>query len=221
MLWCLCAWAAKLFHMQASPRLPCMFSYTSCPLMSMFKLAEGLQLHSCALRFTSPASVIKCDQSQRASATCFVAGGKEADKQVRAAIKTALTPAARATPNRPYTLNHCDRYGSNSRMPYTQALYDPTIGQHIYQCAVWSRADLNMEYDMKIMAEPAVHESAAKEILEGDFHFTRSAAPAISLVLLLLHVGMLMVSCLAMLIVRRATAFYRHKLTRCVTCHQL
>lgn len=132
------------------------------------------------VRFTSPASVTKCDQSQRASATCFVAGGKEADKQARAAIKMALTPAARATPNRnkPYALNHCDRYGSNSRLPYTQALYDPTIGQHIYQCAVWSRADVNMEYDMKIMAEPAVHESAAKEILEGDLHFIRSAPPA-------------------------------------------
>ncbi|KAL3157879.1 hypothetical protein ABBQ32_012289 [Trebouxia sp. C0010 RCD-2024] len=95
-------------------------------------------------------------------------GGKEADKQVRAAIKTALTPAARATPNRnkPYALSHCNRYGSNSGQPYTQTLYDWTVDQHSYLCAVWSRAELNMEYNMKIMAEPAVHESAAKEVLE-------------------------------------------------------
>lgn len=103
---------------------------------------------------------------------CSTAGGKEADKQVRAAIKTALTPAARATANRnkpaSFQLNHANRYGSNSGQPYAHTMYDWTLGEHSYLCALWARADLNSEYEMKIMAEPAVHESAAKEILKGD-----------------------------------------------------
>lgn len=43
-------------------------------------------------------------------------------------------------------------------------------------CAVWPQAELDMEYDMKILAEPAEHTSAAKDILDGDYLLTQPAA---------------------------------------------
>lgn len=126
-------------------------------------------------------------QSQNASALCSAAGGKEADKQIRAAIRTALAPAAQAVParksllassssNTAYTfqLNHSNRYGNNTGQPCTQLWYDG--GDQNCMCAVWPRAELGMEYNIRIMAEPAMHESAAKEILEGDLRSIHPAA---------------------------------------------
>ena len=49
-------------------------------------------------------------------------------------------------------------------------VFDHTVvWNHGCLCAVWPRAELEMEYDMKIMAEPAEHESATKDALDGDY----------------------------------------------------
>lgn len=47
------------------------------------------------------------------------------------------------------------------------------VWNHGCLCAVWPRAELEMEYDMKIMAEPVEHESAAKDALDGELPVTQ------------------------------------------------
>ena len=37
-----------------------------------------------------------------------------------------------------------------------------------FLCAVWGAQDLAKEYDMKVMAEPVMHESADKDLLAGE-----------------------------------------------------
>lgn len=103
---------------------------------------------------------------------------------MRAAIRTALTPAALATSSKSkhhtFQLNYCDRYGMNTGLPFTEAadtldyntmVYNHNLGISDYSClcAVWPRTALNSEYNIKILAEPAVHESAAKDILDGEY----------------------------------------------------
>lgn len=46
---------------------------------------------------------------------------------------------------------------------------DITVWKSGCLCAVWPRAELDVEYNMKIMAEPEVHESAGKDILDGEY----------------------------------------------------
>ena len=103
----------------------------------------------------------------------FAGVHKKADGYVRSAIRTALTPAARIKPSQlkphSFALYHSDRHGSNSDRPFTA----PSPGHcmvdlyGVYLCAVWDPAVLAREYDMKTMAEPAVHASAAADILAG------------------------------------------------------
>ena len=113
-------------------------------------------------------------------------GSKEVEKQVRAAIKTALTPATLATSDRskPHKcqLNHCNLNGvinqlmvpfgkvaENTSSAATTVSDDITVWKSGCLCAVWPRAELDVEYNMTIMAEPEVHESAAKGILDGEY----------------------------------------------------
>ena len=109
-------------------------------------------------------------------------GSKEADKHVRAAIKTALTPAALATSdgNKPHNfqLNYCTQSGVDLLDSFattardmgsaSSCVLDPIVWGQGCLCAIWPRGQMDTELDMKIMAEPAEHESAAKEVLEGD-----------------------------------------------------
>ena len=103
---------------------------------------------------------------------------------MRAAIKTALTPAALATSDRnkphKFQLNYCSQSGVNLMQSFAKVANDMSLApSYVFDhgvvwnfgclCAVWPRAELDMEYDMKILAEPAEHKSAAKDILDGDY----------------------------------------------------
>ena len=43
----------------------------------------------------------------------------------------------------------------------------PEYDDCTFLCAVWDKETLAKEYNMKIMAEPVVHESADKDLLAG------------------------------------------------------
>lgn len=98
------------------------------------------------------------------------AGGAEADKHVRAAIKKALTPAALpgAAKGCMFALNVSNSRGMNSRHPFSMKTNFHDIFGNGFLCAVWGAQDLAKEYDMKVMAEPVVHESADKDLLAGE-----------------------------------------------------
>lgn len=96
------------------------------------------------------------------------AGGAEADKQVRAAIEKALAPAALAGNANPsvFALNRSDRTSENSNSSFS--VKSPQYAGCAFLCAVWDRLALAREYNMQILAEPAVHESAEEERLAGE-----------------------------------------------------
>ena len=98
------------------------------------------------------------------------AGGAEADKQVRAAIKKALAPAALAGNADPsvFALNCSDRRSENSNSSFSVKSPHPGYDGCVFLCAVWDRLALAREYNMQILAEPAVHESAEEERLAGE-----------------------------------------------------
>jgi len=88
---------------------------------------------------------------------------------VRAAISKALTPAALPglAKGSSFALSLSDRAGFNEGTPFS--VRSPILGYDdcIFLCAVWDKETLAKEYNMKIMAEPVVHESADKDLLAG------------------------------------------------------
>ena len=149
-----------------------------------------IQMHSAAQALHESRSVhtvssLLTKNRQTVSGLSLTAGGsKEADRHVRAAIKTALTPAALATSEghkaHKFQLNYCTRSGVNMMESFAKVAHDlgsssscvydhSVVWEHGCLCAVWPQAQLDMEYDMKIMAEPEEHKSAAKDILDGDY----------------------------------------------------
>ena len=86
-----------------------------------------------------------------------------------AAIKSALTPAALNTSNssarQTFQLKNCSRNGVPTGDPIT-ATVNSEVTDHMCLCAIWPAMD--MEYNLEVMAKPTVHESAAKDILDGN-----------------------------------------------------
>ncbi|KAL0037451.1 hypothetical protein WJX79_008678 [Trebouxia sp. C0005] len=94
-------------------------------------------------------------------------GGPEADKHVRAAISKALTPAALPglAKRSSFALSMSNRAGFNDGTPFSVRFPLPEYDDCTFLCAVWDKETLAQEYNMKIMAEPVVHESADKDLL--------------------------------------------------------
>ncbi|KAL0020479.1 hypothetical protein WJX77_009137 [Trebouxia sp. C0004] len=94
-------------------------------------------------------------------------GGPEADKHVRAAISKALAPAALPglAKGSSFALSLSDRAGFNEATPFSVRSPLPGYDDCTFLCAVWDQETLAKEYNMKIMAEPVVHESADKDLL--------------------------------------------------------
>ncbi|DBB09876.1 TPA: hypothetical protein ACH3X3_001489 [Trebouxia sp. C0006] len=94
-------------------------------------------------------------------------GGPEADKRVRAAISKALTPAALPglAKGSSFALNQSDRAGFNDGTPFSVRSPLPEYDDCTFLCAVWDKETLAKDYNMKVMAEPVVHESADKDLL--------------------------------------------------------
>jgi len=88
---------------------------------------------------------------------------------VRAAISKALTPAALPglAKGSSFALSLSDRAGFNDGTPFSVRSPLPEYDDCTFLCAVWDKEKLAKEYNMKVMAEPVVHESADKDLLAG------------------------------------------------------
>lgn len=88
---------------------------------------------------------------------------------MRAAISKALIPAALPglAKGSSFALSLSDRSGFNGDTPFSVRSLLPEYDDCSFLCAVWDKEALVKEYNMKIMAEPVVHESANKDLLAG------------------------------------------------------
>ena len=99
-------------------------------------------------------------------------GGAEADKQVRAAIRKALTPAVIAgkAKHGAFQLHRSDR-ASHDMVMFKSFSDKMTINEYddcTFLCALWGPSSVDEDYNMQILAEPEVHESANQERIDGE-----------------------------------------------------